>query len=106
MAHSMIGVGPATLLQVWYGVPAHASEALEEAMADALPHLFDTAPNLIYQLVRPSPFGSLTAINGRCDAPHSRRSAQGACLLSAISPGCACPSGTSHVKRLNVQLRA
>jgi hypothetical protein len=46
-------VGLATL-QVWYGVPAHASEALEEAMADALPHLFDTAPNLIYQLVRHS----------------------------------------------------
>lgn len=47
----LIDVGLATL-QVWYGVPAHASEALEEAMADALPHLFDTAPNLIYQLVR------------------------------------------------------
>ena len=43
-----------TLCQVWYGVPAHASEALEEAMADALPHLFDAAPNLIYQLVRAS----------------------------------------------------
>jgi len=38
-------------LQVWYGVPAHASGALEEAMRDALPHLFETAPNLLYQLV-------------------------------------------------------
>ena len=38
-------------LQVWYGVPAHASEALEEAMRDALPHLFDAAPSLLYQLV-------------------------------------------------------
>jgi len=37
--------------QVWYGVPAHASGALEEAMRDALPHLFETAPNLLYQLV-------------------------------------------------------
>lgn len=37
--------------QVWYGVPAHASEALEEAMNDALPHLFASAPDLLYQLV-------------------------------------------------------
>jgi [histone H3]-trimethyl-L-lysine4 demethylase len=37
--------------QVWYGVPANASEALEEAMNDALPHLFETAPDLLYQLV-------------------------------------------------------
>jgi histone demethylase JARID1 len=36
---------------VWYGVPAHASQALEEAVRDALPHLFATAPNLLYQLV-------------------------------------------------------
>ena len=39
------------LWQVWYGVPAHASKALEEAVQDALPHLFETAPNLLYQLV-------------------------------------------------------
>ena len=32
-------------------MPAHASQALEEAVRDALPHLFDTAPNLLYQLV-------------------------------------------------------
>ena len=38
-------------VQVWYGVPAHASEALEEAMRDALPHLFEAAPSLMYQLV-------------------------------------------------------
>lgn len=37
--------------QVWYGVPAHASEALEEACKDALPHLFAAAPDLLYQLV-------------------------------------------------------
>eukprot|EP00884_Botryococcus_braunii_P001080 jgi/Botrbrau1/10973/Bobra.0383s0027.1 len=37
--------------KVWYGVPANASEALEEAMIDALPHLFETAPDLLYQLV-------------------------------------------------------
>lgn len=36
---------------MWYGVPAHASKALEEAVQDALPHLFETAPNLLYQLV-------------------------------------------------------
>jgi len=38
-------------LQVWYGVPAHASEALETAMRDALPHLFEHTPDLLYQLV-------------------------------------------------------
>lgn len=38
-------------LQVWYGVPAHASEALEIAMRDALPHLFEHSPDLLYQLV-------------------------------------------------------
>ena len=32
-------------------MPAHASAALEEAVRDALPHLFATAPNLLYQLV-------------------------------------------------------
>lgn len=39
------------MLQVWYGVPAHASEALEIAMRDALPHLFEHSPDLLYQLV-------------------------------------------------------
>jgi [histone H3]-trimethyl-L-lysine4 demethylase len=42
---------PVLCRQVWYGVPAWASETLEEAMKDALPHLFETAPNLLYQLV-------------------------------------------------------
>ena len=37
--------------QVWYGVPANASETLEAAMHDALPHLFEAAPSLLYQLV-------------------------------------------------------
>ena len=38
-------------LQVWYGVPADASETLELAMRDALPHLFEHSPDLLYQLV-------------------------------------------------------
>lgn len=38
-------------LQVWYGVPASATAALEEAMRDALPHLFEANPRLLYQLV-------------------------------------------------------
>ena len=38
-------------VQVWYGVPADASEALEGAMRDALPHLFEHSPDLLYQLV-------------------------------------------------------
>ena len=38
-------------LQVWYGVPASATAALEEAMRDALPHLFESNPRLLYQLV-------------------------------------------------------
>ena len=37
--------------QVWYGVPANASAALEEAMQDALPDLFEAAPDLMYSLV-------------------------------------------------------
>lgn len=37
--------------KVWYGIPAAATQALEEAMRDALPHLFEASPNLLYQLV-------------------------------------------------------
>ena len=32
-------------------MPAHASDALDEAMKDAFPHLFEAAPDLLYQLV-------------------------------------------------------
>lgn len=32
-------------------MPAHASEALEAAMRDAVPHLFEHTPDLLYQLV-------------------------------------------------------
>ena len=39
------------MVQVWYGVPAHASSALEDAMKDALPDLFEAAPDLMYSLV-------------------------------------------------------
>ncbi len=41
----------AFLDQVWYGVPANASDALEDAMKDALPDLFEAAPDLMYSLV-------------------------------------------------------
>lgn len=37
--------------KVWYAVPAKATTALEEAMKDALPHLFEASPNLMHQLV-------------------------------------------------------
>jgi hypothetical protein len=37
--------------KVWYAVPARATTALEEAMKDALPHLFEASPNLMHQLV-------------------------------------------------------
>lgn len=37
--------------KVWYGVPASATGALEEAVRDALPHLFASNPRLMYQLV-------------------------------------------------------
>lgn len=36
------------LLQVWYGVPAHASEQFEDAMRAALPQLFAKDPQLLY----------------------------------------------------------
>lgn len=39
------------MLQIWYGVPSNASEALEKAMKDAFPQHFKTAPDLLYQLV-------------------------------------------------------
>ena len=38
-------------MQIWYGVPSDASEALEGAMRDAFPNHFKTAPDLLYQLV-------------------------------------------------------
>jgi hypothetical protein len=37
--------------KVWYGVPAYASEALEVAFKDALPHLFEADPLLLHRLV-------------------------------------------------------
>ncbi|KAL4433266.1 hypothetical protein ABPG77_003314 [Micractinium sp. CCAP 211/92] len=37
--------------KVWYGVPASATAALEEAVRDALPHLCAGNPRLMYQLV-------------------------------------------------------
>lgn len=36
---------------MWYAVPPHGTKALEEAMHDALPHLFEATPNLLHQLV-------------------------------------------------------
>lgn len=36
---------------MWYGVPATATSALEGAMKDALPDLFEAAPDLMYSLV-------------------------------------------------------
>lgn len=32
-------------------MPANASDALDDAMKDAFPHLFEAAPDLLYQLV-------------------------------------------------------
>jgi histone demethylase JARID1 len=37
--------------KVWYTVPARATAALEEAVRDALPHLVEANPRLLYQLV-------------------------------------------------------
>lgn len=37
--------------KVWYSVPGDCSDLLEEAMKDALPHLFDACPSLLYQLI-------------------------------------------------------
>lgn len=38
-------------LQVWYGVPAAAAAALDAAMRDALPHLFDKDHLLLHKLI-------------------------------------------------------
>lgn len=37
--------------KVWYSVSSDASLEFEEAMQDALPHLFEASPSLLYQLV-------------------------------------------------------
>eukprot|EP00890_Picochlorum_soloecismus_P002883 jgi/Picsp_1/3596/NSC_06433-R1_probable lysine-specific demethylase jmj14-like len=37
--------------KVWYGVPSTATKAFEQAMKDALPHLFEASPSLLYQLI-------------------------------------------------------
>ncbi len=42
---------PSCPFQVWYTVPARATAALEEAVRDALPHLVEANPRLLYQLV-------------------------------------------------------
>lgn len=39
------------VLQVWYCVPSSQSDAFEAAMRDALPELFEAAPDLLSQLV-------------------------------------------------------
>ena len=64
------------MLQVWYGVPAHASEALEEACKDALPHLFAAAPDLLYQLV--------TMVSPRQLQVDSMRSLIAPCSLPSV----------------------
>eukprot|EP00210_Caulerpa_lentillifera_P004119 g3928.t1 len=37
--------------KIWYGVPSSAAHDFELAMKDALPHLFDTDPQLLHKLV-------------------------------------------------------
>eukprot|EP00798_Chlamydomonas_sp_ICE-L_P008179 gene8179-1435_t len=37
--------------KVWYGVPTNAWQAFEEAMLDALPHLFEEDPHLLHRMV-------------------------------------------------------
>ena len=37
--------------KVWYGVPSCACEAFDDAMHDALPHLFAEDPLLLHRLV-------------------------------------------------------
>ena len=64
-ASSMLAVG-----QVWYGVPAHASPALEEAMKDALPDLFEAAPDLMYSLVTMVSPTNLQVSNTHSPKPH------------------------------------
>lgn len=55
--------------QVWYGVPAHASSALEDAMKDALPDLFEAAPDLMYSLVTMVSPTNLQ-VSSTCPAPY------------------------------------
>lgn len=51
IAYDDDGGGPVMVPQVWYGVPASAAAALDAAMRDALPHLFQRDKLLLHKLV-------------------------------------------------------
>jgi len=97
--------------QVWYGIPANASEALEAAMRDALPHLFEHTPDLLYQLVTlVSPLElqaralprSKPVRSARCArlamlvSPRELQARSGGCCSAALTrtavPACTCVS--------------
>lgn len=70
LLHATTAQSMAGCWQVWYGVPANASSALEEAMKDALPDLFEAAPDLMYSLVTMvSPMNLQVHILTVCCAP-------------------------------------
>ena len=75
-------------VQVWYGVPADASETLEMAMRDALPHLFEHSPDLLYQLVTlVSPAQLKVALTRTLPCrKQCRLNSTVATVLSALSP--------------------
>ena len=45
--------------KTWYGIPGDDAEAFEEAMRQAVPELFETQPDLLFQLVTLLPPGQL-----------------------------------------------
>lgn len=76
-----------TSSQVWYGVPADASETLEMAMRDALPHLFEHSPDLLYQLVT---LVSPAQLKVRLSALLSMHWNFAACRISCLGAGSYC----------------
>ena len=104
--------------QVWYGVPAHASEALEAAMRDAVPHLFEHTPDLLYQLVtmvsprelrvrarpRACPHsGFYSTSGGMCCTSWSRWSARASC---GCAHGCARDAASLRICHKSAELRS
>lgn len=91
--------------QIWYGVPAAASQALEEAVADALPHLVAASPNLLYQLVTMlSPIELKVGDREDCGAERRVNGDPNICIKSMLAqqevlvrqgptPSCPCSAG-------------
>ena len=58
--------------KTWYGIPADDAEKFEDAMREAVPELFETQPDLLFQLVTLLPPGQLRKAGVRVYAADQR----------------------------------